>query len=511
MKVYEEVGVKRVVTLVMAIAALLLCGTAHATIWYVHPDSTFNCIQDCMDSCTTGDTVLVGPGLYIENITWPNTDSIYLVGEYGRDTTIIDGDSAGIVISITTGVDSATVINGFTIQNGAAYDAGGIHCDNYSSPTISDNIITGNVSGYGGGGIECYWWSSPVIRGNTITNNITSHGGGIECWQHCSPTITDNIIRENTGVHGGGIACITQSSPIIMGNTIELNTTDSICYGGGIYCYSSCSPTIVGNIINSNTATYGGGISCYSHSSPTIRGNTITSNTADSVGGGIDCWNNSSPVIKYNTIVGNIGNYYAAGIGCMKNCAPSIDSCIISENYGNAVYCDTASIPVIHYCNIANNTGYGVINIDSTVTVNAESNWWGDASGPYHPVLNDTGQGDSVSDHVDFEPWLTDSVQWIGVEEHQPSRPVAIALQIIPNPFRNRVSITFSVEHDLETTVFTIYNVTGRVVKEFNHLTNNQILWNGTDNLNRRLPSGVYFVKFQAGEYSTTEKLLLIR
>ena len=502
---------KNVGALAVAISLLLVMSTAHATVWYVHPDSTMNCIEHCLDSCAVGDTVLVGPGLYIENITWPNTDAIRLVSEYGRDTTIIDGDSAGIVINITTGVDSFTVIDGFTIQNGAAYDAGGIRCYNYSSPTISNNIITGNVSGYGGGGIECYWWSSPVIRENTISNNTTPYGGGIECWHFCSPTITGNTIRENTGVHGGGVYCLDYSSPYITGNTIMLNTTDSISYGGGIYCWNNCSPTIVGNFIDSNTATYGGGISCYSNSSPTIRGNTINNNTADSIGGAIDCWNNSSPVIKYNTIVGNTEDLYAAGVSCWYFSSPSIDSCIISDNNGNAVYCDTASTPVIHHCNIAYNVGYGVMNVDQTVTINTENNWWGDVSGPYHPTLNPGGLGNAVSDYVDFDPWLTDSVQWIGVEEHQSSLPASIALQISPSPFRNSVSITFSLECALEAMVFKIYDVTGRVVKEFNRLTSNQILWSGTDDLNRRLPSGIYFLKLEVGDRFATEKLVLIR
>ncbi|MDD5326519.1 MAG: hypothetical protein PHY02_01740 [Phycisphaerae bacterium] len=37
--------------------------------------------------------------------------------------------------------------------------------------------------------------------------------------------------------------------------------------------------------------------------------------------------------------------------------------------------------------------------------INAEYNWWGDPSGPYHPASNPDGQGDAVSDNVDYEPW----------------------------------------------------------------------------------------------------------
>jgi hypothetical protein len=39
-------------------------------------------------------------------------------------------------------------------------------------------------------------------------------------------------------------------------------------------------------------------------------------------------------------------------------------------------------------------------------TLNAENNWWGDASGPTHSA-NPGGTGDAVSDYVDYDPWLT--------------------------------------------------------------------------------------------------------
>lgn len=58
--------------IVGAVIMALLFTAAHATVWYVHPDSAQNCIQDCLDSCSTGDTVLVGEGTYYESITWPD-------------------------------------------------------------------------------------------------------------------------------------------------------------------------------------------------------------------------------------------------------------------------------------------------------------------------------------------------------------------------------------------------------------------------------------------------------
>ncbi len=40
--------------------------------------------------------------------------------------------------------------------------------------------------------------------------------------------------------------------------------------------------------------------------------------------------------------------------------------------------------------------------------VDATDNWWGYASGPYHPILNPGGQGNRVGDNITFDPWRTD-------------------------------------------------------------------------------------------------------
>ena len=64
--------------------------------------------------------------------------------------------------------------------------------------------------------------------------------------------------------------------------------------------------------------------------------------------------------------------------------------------------------PSITNNDIIGNTGYGLYNSSSSQIVVAENNWWGDASGPYHPTINPTGLGDRVSDNIDFVSWLTE-------------------------------------------------------------------------------------------------------
>gem|GEM_PF-1031983 len=78
---------------------------------------------------------------------------------------------------------------------------------------------------------------------------------------------------------------------------------------------------------------------------------------------------------------------------------------------------------------LTGNTGYGVRNVDSSVTVNAEYNWWGDSTGPGGVG---PGTGDEVSEYVDYEPWLFASV---GVEEEARSQKQEARLMVYPNPF----------------------------------------------------------------------------
>ena len=488
---------KNKIFMYVILSLMLILGNTYATIWYVHPDSALNSIQAGIDSCTIYDTVLVGPGIYIENINF-NSMAIAVMSEYGSDTTIIDGSNpthpdTGSVVLFISGEDTNSVLNGFTIINGTGTDV--------------------LYSGYIGGGILCYNNSSPTINGNTITGNTAHYGGGIEWSDSCSPLIVDNIVSGNAAdSSGGGIDLYMLCSPHIVGNFITTNTANR---GGGIQCWDNCSPLIVNNSIIGNTANgLGGGIRCGNYSSPSIIGNIITGNTSD-WGGGIQC-QYSSPDIKHDTIMGNTAISHGGGIYCSFYASPIIDSCTISNNSSDGIYCELIANPVIHYSNIINNDGYAVCNLYASVTVNAEDNWWGDSTGPYHPVTNPSGLGDTVSDYVDYDPWLF--APW-GIEEYKPFQTIFNYLQISPNPFRDKVNITFQIsDYRLQNDNFSlrIYDVSGRLVKDFSCLTPDAkrptlISWDGRDNAGKDLPSGIYFIKFKTEQLSETRKLLLIK
>ncbi|RKY63156.1 MAG: hypothetical protein DRQ08_10180 [Candidatus Latescibacterota bacterium] len=112
--------------------------------------------------------------------------------------------------------------------------------------------------------------------------------------------------------------------------------------------------------------------------------------------------------MKY--VVVRYGGYYWSnagdvGIRCV-GASPQISECVISYIGGDGIYCQSGATPIVRHCWIYDNTGYGLRNVDASVTVDATNNWWGDPSGPYHEDLNPDGKGNPVSDNVAFSPWL---------------------------------------------------------------------------------------------------------
>jgi parallel beta-helix repeat protein len=246
-------------------------------------------IQDAIDAAVDGDTVLVDDGTYVENINFLGK-AITVISVNGPESTVIDGNASGSVVTFNSGEGTNSVLSGFTICNGETDDGGGIYCE-VSSPTITNCTISGN-SALWGGGIYC-WQSSPTITNCTISGNSAEYWGSGICCDSSSSTITNCTISGNSAHDGGGICCLWYSSLTITNCTISGNSAHD---GGGIYCWQS-SPTITNCTISGNSADDdGGGILC-DDSSPTITNCTISGNSADD-GGGIYCWQSSPTVVN---------------------------------------------------------------------------------------------------------------------------------------------------------------------------------------------------------------------
>jgi len=130
-------------------------------------------IQEGIDAAIDGDTVLVHPATYTENINFTGKNiivaSLYLIYQ---DTsyisqTIIDGNQNGSVVTFVNGEDTTAVLIGFTITNGTNTGGGGIFC-NASSPKLEYLAIIENTANVGGGIL--------YIQSNTSMKNLTIYG-----------------------------------------------------------------------------------------------------------------------------------------------------------------------------------------------------------------------------------------------------------------------------------------------------------------------------------------------
>lgn len=86
--------------------------------------------------------------------------------------------------------------------------------------------------------------------------------------------------------------------------------------------------------------------------------------------------------------------------------------------------------------------------------------------------------------------------------------------QNYPNPFNPETDISYALPTDCQVKI-TIYNVAGQNVRTLvdEHQTTGfkTIHWNGKDNEGKELASGVYFYKIQAGAFTDSRKMILMK
>ncbi len=132
--------------------------------WLIRADGLGDAptVQAGIDSAAIGDTVLVMPGRYYENLNY-NGKNIVVRSQAGPEVTILDGShKRGSVVVFRNGEGRGAVIEGFTITGGVGdlmdgatgddYRMGGGVLILYCGPTIRGNVIEKNTVGMWGGG-----------------------------------------------------------------------------------------------------------------------------------------------------------------------------------------------------------------------------------------------------------------------------------------------------------------------------------------------------------------------
>ena len=198
---------------------LINTGLLEAQVITVKQDGTgdYTSIQAAINASQTGDTVLVWPGTYFENINF-NGHSIVL-GSLNLTTgdpayinqTIIDGNHIESCLKVISG--ETVEITGFKITHGNGDteflergDGGGLFTWS-SSVSVKNCLITENNAWGAGGGIY-NGVTDLYLSGTTISyNHAKERGGGLEAANHEYQLLFDTINRCNIYLNFAGIGC----------------------------------------------------------------------------------------------------------------------------------------------------------------------------------------------------------------------------------------------------------------------------------------------------------------
>ena len=266
------------------------------------------------------DTVYVFNGIYYENPVV--NKAIVLMGE-NRDSTIVDGDTIGNVITVSA---AGVTIRGFKVQHSGSYSAG----INISHPSIN-NLISGNIIVFNAsenyGGIVLSSSSNNIITDNIISNNY-SRGIYIKGYSSNNSVYGNNISNNS---YSGIRLTIHPTNNAIHENTITGNS-----FGVALDAQADHN-SIFDNIISDNTEA---GVSVDEYA----NNNNIFDNTVSNNNRGVIVW-----FARYNTISGNmILNNTSSGIYIEDRCN------VVSKN--RIEFCETGIDLWGPYNNVFGNT-----------------------------------------------------------------------------------------------------------------------------------------------------------
>ncbi len=219
------------------------------------------------------------------------------------------------------------------------------------------------------------------------------------------------------------------------------------------------------------------------NSSPEFIGCTIADNDDE----GVDCAKTAYPAFTRNTITGN-----RTGVRSTTGSSP---------NLGDDLYPDTG------YNIITGNQMAAVANYDGPENpVYARRNWWGSAP----------PSGRIFMGYVLYTPFLTappDQEPRLDGDEIPPS--VFGLMQNSPNPFNPMTTLSYDVPSAGGEVEITVYNTLGRCVATLvsgHHDAGTYLItWNGRDEADRKLASGLYFARMVAPGFASTRKMLLLK
>ncbi len=142
---------------------------------------------------------------------------------------------------------------------------------------------------------------------------------------------------------------------------------------------------------------------------------------------------------------------------------------------------------------------------------------WGNASSPR--LIADTlflATQSTDSFRVYYQAIPVDDIvaNSVGINGEESTLPAEISLTNYPNPFNAHTTIRFNLPKPGQIKLV-IYDVAGRVIKRlvegYGEAGAHSIIWNGRNDANKQVSSGVYFCRLSVNDNEDIRKLLLLR
>lgn len=231
--------------------------------------SQFSCISNAIDAVMRPSTIMVGPGVYREDLLLVDKPDIVINSTaFGRRGVILVGDTLDSVITIE---NSRVYLSGLEIRsNNRARAIWAFQ----SSVSLQECVLAGNrVHGAAtearGAGMLCIGSSVRVqksmIAGNTVEHVGCASGGGLHLMQ-CKVEIAGSSIQANAvygaaAAKGGGIYCERSQMRMWRSRVTDNALFGANCCGAGIY-FKDSTAQLGGGVITGNGAVdaKGGGI-----------------------------------------------------------------------------------------------------------------------------------------------------------------------------------------------------------------------------------------------------------
>jgi len=160
---------------------------------------------------------------------------------------------------------------------------------------------------------------------------------------------------------------------------------------------------------------------------------------------------------------------------------------------------------------------------DESLMMGSEANarvlHW-DSSLPTPAWVDVTSSVDTVSNIVcgtvaSLSPFLLGVGSATGIADPLPTPAVWALHANYPNPFNPATTIVYDVPYDGERVTLSIYTVSGALVR---HLVDRvetsgrkRVMWHGLDERGRRVATGIYYYRLEAGSFAQTRKMVLLR